>query len=79
MINRLSKVPDFPLILERLKVESISSHKLSPILKKDRRTLDQIRDESLDVPKEWLSCWYLLDIYVRKVGTPVPLIGDNLE
>jgi len=78
-MNRKPKIPDFPFMIQKLVDDGGSLQKLADEIGTHRSTLSQIKNEVRPISAEWLASYYLLDIYIRKYGTPIPFYGEHNE
>lgn len=79
MIHRKSKIPDFPIIIDRLNKSGISMAEISEFTGCKVTTLSRTRSEAREIPPSWLQAYYLLDMYTRTFDTPIPFYGEHNE
>ena len=73
------KMPDLPIIIERLAKEGYTVQSIAEYSNTSREQLNRIKTESLEVPKNWYTLYLILDLYIRTIGTPVPMYGNHNE
>ena len=79
MKHRKPKIPDFPVIINRLVENGMSIVDISECIECNNTTVSKVKNESKDLPPGWLQSYYLLDLYIRKFDTPVPFFGEHNE
>ena len=79
MKYRKPKIPDFPIIIDRLVKDGMSLVEISECIKCNKTTIYHIKSENRDVPPSWLQSYYLLDLYIRKFDLPIPFFGEHNE
>lgn len=79
MKYRKSKVPDYPFMLNKLIDDGIGVKELADMIETYPTTITKTRTEAKNIPPGWLSSYYLIDIYIRKYGTPIPFFGEYNE
>ena len=78
-MNRQPRLPDFPVMLNNLMGEGITSKQLADKLGYNFRTIERIAREQAAPPPDWDACYLLIDAYLRKFGVPVPFLGEHNE
>lgn len=79
MKYRKSKVPDYPFMLNKLIDDGIGVKELADMIETYPTTITKARTEAKNIPPGWLSSYYLIDLYIRKYGIPIPFFGEHNE
>lgn len=79
MRHRKPKIPDFPIMINKLTSDGMSIKKLADSIECHVATLSHTKNESRDIPPGWLQSYYLIDLYIRKFGIPIPFYGEHNE
>jgi hypothetical protein len=79
MKHRKPKLPDYAFMLNKVVADGMGVKEIANIIETHGTTVSKTRNESKDIPPGWASSYYLIDLYLRKYGTPIPFFGDHNE